>query len=50
MYRDQRRQDAELVTAQIRAKGGRAIAVEADLSDPGIPAILFDTAEAQLGR
>ena len=48
-YRDHRRQDAEPVAAQIRAQGGRAIAIEADLSDPGIPAILFDTAEAQLG-
>ena len=40
-YRDHRRQDAEPVAAQIRAQGGRAIAIEADLSDPGIPAILF---------
>jgi 3-oxoacyl-[acyl-carrier protein] reductase len=48
-YRDHRRQNAEPVAAQIRAQGGRAIAVEADLSDPGIPAVLFDAAEAQLG-
>jgi 3-oxoacyl-[acyl-carrier protein] reductase len=48
-YRDHRAQDAELVVAQMRAAGGRAAAVEADLSDPATPALLFDTAEAQLG-
>lgn len=48
-YRDHRRQDGEPVAAQIRAGGGRAVAVEADLSDPTSPAALFDTAEAQLG-
>jgi 3-oxoacyl-[acyl-carrier protein] reductase len=48
-YRDHRRQDAEPVAAQIRADGAKAMVVEADLSDPGIPAALFDTAEAQLG-
>jgi 3-oxoacyl-[acyl-carrier protein] reductase len=48
-YRDHRRHDAGPVAAQIRAGGGRAIAVEADLSDPASPAVLFDTAEAQLG-
>ena len=29
--------------------GGTAVAVEADLSDPAAPALLFDTAEEQLG-
>jgi len=48
-YRDHRSHDAEPVAAQIRAAGGQAIAVEADLSDPASPAALFDTAEAQLG-
>jgi 3-oxoacyl-[acyl-carrier protein] reductase len=48
-YRDHRAQDAEAVVAQIRAGGGRAVAVEADLSDPATPARLFDTAEEQLG-
>lgn len=48
-YRDHRRHDAGSVAAQIRAAGGLAIAVEADLSDPASPAVLFDTAEAQLG-
>ena len=48
-YRERRRQDAEPVAAQIRAVGGRAIAVEADLSDPASPAVLFDAAEARLG-
>ena len=48
-YRDRRRQDAGPLAAQIRAGGGRAIAVEADLSDPASPAMLFDAAEAELG-
>ena len=49
-YRDHRAQDAEPVVAQIRADGGRAAAVEADLADTATPAMLFDTAEEQLGR
>jgi 3-oxoacyl-[acyl-carrier protein] reductase len=48
-YRDRRAQDAESVVAGIRADGGRALAVEADLSDPGVPARLFDAAEEHLG-
>ena len=48
-YREHRRHDAGPVAAQIRAARGRAIAVEADLSDPASPAALFDAAEAQLG-
>jgi len=48
-YRDHRAHGAEPVAAQIRAGGGRAVAVEADLSDPAIPALLFDAAEEQLG-
>ena len=48
-YREHRKHDAGPVAAQIRAAGGRAIAVEADLSDPASPAALSDAAEAQLG-
>ena len=48
-YRERRRHDAGPVAAQIRAAGGRAIAVEADLSDPASPAALFGAAESQLG-
>lgn len=48
-YRDRRAQDAEEVVAQIRADGGKAVAVEADLTDPAAPAALFDAAEQQLG-
>jgi 3-oxoacyl-[acyl-carrier protein] reductase len=48
-YRDNRAQDAAAVTARIEEDGGRAVAVEADLSDPATPALLFDTAEEQLG-
>jgi 3-oxoacyl-[acyl-carrier protein] reductase len=48
-YRDHRAQDAEAVVTAIRDGGGRAVAVEADLSDPAAPALLFDAAEEQLG-
>jgi 3-oxoacyl-[acyl-carrier protein] reductase len=48
-YRDHRAQDAGPVVAAIRADGGRAVALEADLSDPATPAMLFDAAEEQLG-
>ncbi|HEY7323889.1 MAG TPA: SDR family oxidoreductase [Streptosporangiaceae bacterium] len=48
-YREHRSQDAAPVAETIRAAGGRAVAVEADLSDPATPAALFDLAEEQLG-
>jgi 3-oxoacyl-[acyl-carrier protein] reductase len=48
-YRDQRAQAADAVVARIRTGGAQALAVEADLSDPAIPAALFDAAEQQLG-
>ena len=48
-YRDNRAHDGELVAARIRDGGGRAVAVEADLTDPAAPAMLFDAAEEQLG-
>jgi 3-oxoacyl-[acyl-carrier protein] reductase len=48
-YRDHRAGTADAVTAEIEAAGGRAVAIEADLSDPATPARLFDTAEDQLG-
>lgn len=48
-YRDHRAQDAAAVIARIREDGGAAAAVEADLSDPATPALLFDTAEDQFG-
>jgi 3-oxoacyl-[acyl-carrier protein] reductase len=48
-YRDNRARDAEAVVGQIRADGGHAIAVEADLTNPAVPARLFDVAEEQLG-
>ncbi len=49
-YRDRRSQGAEHVVARIEANGGRAIAVEADLSDPAAPAALFDAAARELGQ
>jgi 3-oxoacyl-[acyl-carrier protein] reductase len=48
-YRDHRISDADAVVGQIRAGGGRADAVEADLSDPAAPAALFDTAQQRFG-
>ncbi|HEY2075511.1 MAG TPA: SDR family oxidoreductase [Streptosporangiaceae bacterium] len=48
-YRDRRGRSADDVVAQIESVGGRAVAVEADLSDPAVPALLFDAAEQQLG-
>jgi 3-oxoacyl-[acyl-carrier protein] reductase len=48
-YRVNRAGGAEAVASQIRAAGGHAVAVETDLSDPGVPARLFDAAEEQLG-
>jgi 3-oxoacyl-[acyl-carrier protein] reductase len=48
-YRDNRARGADAVLSQIEAAGGRALAVEADLADPGTPAMLFDTAQDQLG-
>lgn len=48
-YRDKRALDADEVVDRIRAGGGRALAVEADLADPATPVRLFDIAEEQLG-
>lgn len=48
-YRDHRGQDAAAVIARIQDDGGMAAAVEADLSDPATPALLFDTAEERFG-
>jgi 3-oxoacyl-[acyl-carrier protein] reductase len=48
-YRDHRARGAERVVAEIREGGGLALAVEADLSDPAVPALLFDAAEGHLG-
>jgi 3-oxoacyl-[acyl-carrier protein] reductase len=48
-YRDRRGQSADEVVALIESAGGRAVAVEADLSDPAVPALLFDAAEEQFG-
>jgi 3-oxoacyl-[acyl-carrier protein] reductase len=48
-YRDNRARDGELVAAQIQAGGGRAVAVEADLSSPLAPTMLFDAAEQRFG-
>jgi 3-oxoacyl-[acyl-carrier protein] reductase len=48
-YNAQRAAGADAVLQAIRAAGGVAEAVEADLADPAVPARLFDAAEAALG-
>jgi 3-oxoacyl-[acyl-carrier protein] reductase len=48
-YRRNRAQGAEAVLAAIAEVGGAGRAAEADLSDPGVPAELFDLAERELG-
>jgi 3-oxoacyl-[acyl-carrier protein] reductase len=48
-YRDTRARDAAAVIARIEEAGGAAVAVEADLSDPATPALLFDAAEERFG-
>ncbi|MGH2749284.1 MAG: SDR family NAD(P)-dependent oxidoreductase, partial [Actinomycetota bacterium] len=40
---------AEVMVKAIEAAGGRALAVEADLTDPSTPSRLFDEAERTLG-
>jgi 3-oxoacyl-[acyl-carrier protein] reductase len=48
-YRQNRARDGAPVAGRIRAGGGRALAVEANLSDPATAAVLFDAAEEHLG-
>jgi len=48
-YRANRARDASAVIRSIRAAGGRAEAMEADLRDPATPARLFDAAEVAFG-
>jgi 3-oxoacyl-[acyl-carrier protein] reductase len=48
-YNRARRADGTDVVTAIEAAGGRAHAVEADLTDPAEPARLFDAAERHLG-
>ncbi|WP_102223550.1 SDR family oxidoreductase [Acidimangrovimonas sediminis] len=40
---------AEALVAEIAADGGRAVALQADLTDPAAPRALFEAAEAALG-
>jgi len=49
IYTEQRQADASDVVAAVEAVGARCFALEADLSDPALPARLFDEAEAALG-
>lgn len=49
LYDTRRAQDADDLVQSIREQGGRAEAIEADLSDPETIPILFDRAEAIFG-
>ncbi len=48
-YRDFRRANADVTIERIKSEGGGAVAIEADLTDPAAPAMLFDVAERELG-
>jgi 3-oxoacyl-[acyl-carrier protein] reductase len=48
-YGESRARSAEDTAQQIRAAGGAAEFMEADLADPAAPALVFDRAEAALG-
>jgi 3-oxoacyl-[acyl-carrier protein] reductase len=48
-YREDRARDGGYVADQIRAAGGRSLAMEANLADPATAGALFDAAEQQLG-
>ena len=48
-YRESRASDADHVLTAIRASGGEAAALEADLADPTTPRRLFDVTEAEFG-
>jgi len=48
-YRDQRARAADEVVSDIRAAGGRAAALETDLSQPEAARAVFDAAETSLG-
>ena len=48
-YRENRALAGDALVADVRDKGGRAVAVSADLRDPATPAALFDAAEAEFG-
>lgn len=49
-YDAHRRRTADGVAGTIASIGGRAHAIEADLSDPGVPARLFEEVEAAFGH
>ncbi|MEV4703867.1 SDR family oxidoreductase [Actinoplanes sp. NPDC049316] len=48
-YRENRAQTADAVVTAIRERGGDAVAVAEDLTDPGAPHRLFEQAEAAFG-
>jgi 3-oxoacyl-[acyl-carrier protein] reductase len=49
LYRDNRASDASQVLAAIKKRGGKVVAIEADLSDAGTAGRLFDAAEGAFG-
>jgi 3-oxoacyl-[acyl-carrier protein] reductase len=49
LYRKNRASDASQVSAEIKERGAKVVAIEADLTDPGTAERLFDAAEAAFG-
>jgi 3-oxoacyl-[acyl-carrier protein] reductase len=49
LYRKNRASDASPVLAEIKERGGKVVAIEADLADAGTAVRLFDAAEAAFG-
>lgn len=48
-YGEHRARTADELVARIRTAGGQVVAMEADLTDPAMPARIFDAAEAEFG-
>lgn len=48
-YLAPRHASGEATVSAVEARGRRAVAIEADLTDPSLPPIIFDSVEASLG-
>ena len=48
-YGRHRRESADAVVAAVESAGVRCVSIEADLTDPAVPGLLFDQVEATLG-
>jgi 3-oxoacyl-[acyl-carrier protein] reductase len=48
-YTEPRRRGGEVTAAAVQSAGARSLVIEADLTDPAVPAQIFDDAEATVG-